>query len=74
MKEEKEGLEATHVPVKVQGAPLRWHCQPLSVLTTEGDLKLLRNALQDTGAIFPRSKDGTETRGSDISAGHLLPL
>lgn len=38
------------------------------------DLKLLRNALQGTGAIFPRSKDGTETRGSDISAGHLVPL
>ena len=39
--------------VKAQGAPLRWQCQTLSVLTTEEDLKFLRNALQGQGLSLP---------------------
>lgn len=52
MREDK-GLGPTQVQVKAQGAPLRWQCQTLSVLTTEGDLKLLRNALQGQGPSLP---------------------
>lgn len=52
MREEK-GLGPTQVQVKTQGAPLRWQCQTLSVLTTEEDLKVLRNALQGQGLSLP---------------------
>lgn len=52
MREEK-GLGPTQVQVKAQGAPLRWQCQTLSVLTTEEDLKFLRNALQGQGLSLP---------------------
>lgn len=61
-------------PSLSSGCPLRWHCQPWSVLATEEDLTFFKASVPRLGSFLSNSNDGTENGRSDLSAGYLKLL